>query len=121
MAAARAAAAGGDVLAEADPVAAVGGSLLEEALSREPAEVVEESREGTVVEEEEAEARDRQQKRERAARLGAAAEADLYPSRPARAAGGRLAAAAAAAPGRRAGLERRAGRGRRAAVPHPRP
>ena len=92
-----------------------GGIRLEEAPSQEPAEVVEESREGTVVEEEEAEARGRQQKRKRAARLGEEAEADLYPSRPTRALAARPGAAAAAALEHHLGLERRAAR---RAVPH---
>ena len=74
---------------------------------------MEESREGTVLEEEEEAARG-PGTREREARLGAAAEADLYPSRPTRALAARPGAAAAAALGRRAGLQRRA------AVPHPR-
>ncbi len=112
MEAVPAAAAGGGALAEADPEEAAAETRRGEALSREPAEVVEESREGTVVEEVEAEARGRQQKRERAARLGAAAEADLYPSRPTRAPVVPRAVAAAAVPRRREGLQRRAAAGR---------
>ena len=110
--------AAGGARAAADPVEVEGGIRLEEALSREPAEVVEESREGTVVEEEEAEARGRQQKRKRAARLGEEAEADLYPSRPTRAPVVPRAVAAAAAPARREGLQRRAAAG---PVARPRP
>ena len=60
--------------------------------------------------------------RERAARPGAAAEADLYPSRPTRTEEALpVEAAAAAALGRRVGLERRADRGHRAARPLPLP
>ena len=69
-----AAAAGGGALEEGGQAAAVGGIRLEEALSREPAEVVEESRERTVLEEaEEAALVPFPRMRKRAARPGAAA------------------------------------------------
>ena len=124
-------AAGGE-RAEAGPVATVGGTRRGEERRRAPAAVVVATREEKARRRAE-KARRRaemglvaaaavaalgQRTRAPAARLGAAAEVDLYPSRPTRAAAGRHGAAAEAAPGRRAGLERRAAR---RAVPHPRP
>ena len=71
----------------------------------------------TVLVEAEAEAALGPRTRAPVARLGAAAEADLYPSRPTRALAARPGAAAAAALEHRAGLECRAAR---RAVPNPR-